>query len=98
MPTRTRAISRRRSPALAYIAEGVLRVGVGGVEADRLPVGGPASGYRRWLYRTLPRSWCATARVGSSQIGSKRLIMPNTCPGQPSVLRLACSVRGSPVP
>ncbi len=32
------------------------------------------------------------------QIGSKRLIMPDTCPGQPAALRLACSGPGSSVP
>ena len=37
-------------------------------------------------------------RAKGRQIGSKRLIMPDTCPGQPAELRLACSVRGSSVP
>jgi hypothetical protein len=32
------------------------------------------------------------------QIGSERLIMPDTCPGQPAVLCLGCSGRGRSVP
>lgn len=37
------------------------------------------------------------AAKGGRQIRSKRLIMPDTCPGQPAALRLACSGPGSSV-
>ena len=37
-------------------------------------------------------------RYSRYQIGSECLIMPDTCPGRPTVRRLACSGRGSSVP
>jgi hypothetical protein len=39
-----------------------------------------------------------TGAVTGPQIGSECLVMPDTCPGQPTARRLACSARGSFVP
>jgi hypothetical protein len=40
----------------------------------------------------------ADGGCGGDQIGSECLIMPDTCPDQPTARRLACSGCGSSVP